>query len=67
LFSILGAFGRVVGAYKKTTGHEVAVKIIEKQDCGEQDIKRINEEANNLYKFNHVSSYLVFLLKKSDD
>jgi hypothetical protein len=46
-----------MGAYKKSTGHEVAVKIIEKENCGEKDIVRINEEANNLYKFNHVSSY----------
>ena len=53
LFS--GGFGRVVGACKKTTRHEVAIKIMEKENCTEQDMKRINEEVNNLYKFNHVS------------
>ena len=56
LFYILGAFGRVVGAYRKSTRRALAIKIIEKGNCGEQDIRRINEEIDNLYKFNHVSS-----------
>jgi serine/threonine protein kinase len=55
---ISGAFGRVMGASNKSTGQEVAVKIIEKANCGEQDIRRINDEINTLYKFNHVSSNL---------
>jgi hypothetical protein len=47
-----------MGASNKSTGQEVAVKIIEKANCGEQDIRRINDEINTLYKFNHVSSNL---------
>ncbi len=47
-----------MGAFKKSTRQEVAVKIMEKANCTEQDIRRINEEINNLYKFNHVNSNL---------
>ena len=45
-----------MGAYKKATHQEVAVKIVEKINCNEKDVQRINEEIENLYKFNHVSS-----------
>jgi serine/threonine protein kinase len=51
----IGAFGRVVGALNRSTGHEVAMKIMEKANCAEQDIQRIKGEINNLYKFSHVS------------
>jgi hypothetical protein len=44
-----------MGAYRKSTQQALAIKIIEKANCGEQDIRRINEEIDNLYKFNHVS------------
>jgi hypothetical protein len=54
---ILGAFGRVMRAYQKSTHQEVAVKIIEEANCTEQDIRRINGEINTLYKFNHVSKH----------
>ncbi|CAF3518175.1 unnamed protein product [Rotaria sp. Silwood1] len=48
-----GAFGRVMSAYRKSTNHEVAIKIMERDNCTEQDIRRINEEISNLYRFNH--------------
>lgn len=56
----LGAFGRVVGARKKSNREEVAVKIIAKANCDEQEMARINDEINNLYKFNHVIRHLFF-------
>jgi serine/threonine protein kinase len=40
----------------KSTGDDVAIKIIEKKDCNEQDLLRINGEINHLYKFNHVTN-----------
>ncbi|CAF3444975.1 unnamed protein product [Rotaria socialis] len=48
-----GAFGRVMKGYRKSTNHEVAVKIMEKANCSEQVIRQINGEITNLCKFNH--------------
>ncbi|CAF2511318.1 unnamed protein product [Rotaria sp. Silwood2] len=48
-----GAFGRVMAAYRKSTNQEVAIKVMERDNCTEQDIRRINEEISNLYRFNH--------------
>ena len=45
-----------MGAYKRSTKQEVAVKIMEKENCNEQDIQRINKEIEQLCRFNHVSS-----------
>ncbi|CAF1112150.1 unnamed protein product [Rotaria sordida] len=50
-----GAFGRVMAAYRKSTHREVAIKIMERDNCSEQDIRRINEEISNLYRFNHAN------------
>jgi hypothetical protein len=44
-----------MAAYRKSTRQEVAVKIVEKANATEQDVRRIDEEIENLYKFNHVS------------
>jgi hypothetical protein len=43
-----------MGVYRKSTHQGAAVKIIEKTDCSEQEIQRINGEIDYLYKFNHV-------------
>lgn len=48
----------MVSAHNKITKQEVAVKIIEKLNCDPTEMQRINGEAQNLYKFNHVSSNL---------
>ncbi|CAF1034693.1 unnamed protein product [Adineta ricciae] len=50
-----GGFGRVVGAIKKATKEPRAVKIIEKDNCSELEIKRINDEVQHLYTFNHIN------------
>jgi len=51
-----------MGGHRKSTHQEVAIKIIEKTDCSEQDIRRINEEINYLYKFNHVTFFFSIAL-----
>lgn len=45
-----------MGGYQKTTKRQVAIKIMEKGNCSAQDIQRINDEINKLYRFSHVSS-----------
>lgn len=42
--------------FRKSTNHEVAIKILQKTNCSAQDIQDINKEISNLREFNHVSS-----------
>ena len=53
---LAGQFGRVVGAYRKSSNQRVAIKVIEKTNFDDEDIRRSNEEINHLYKFNHVNT-----------
>ena len=61
-----GQFGRVVSGMRKSTHQEVAIKIIEKTNCDDRELRRINEEIDHLYKFNHVSpSQISFCVTQS--
>ncbi|CAF3593220.1 unnamed protein product [Adineta steineri] len=61
-----GAFGRVLGAYRKSTKQPVAIKVIEKNGSCE-DIQRINEEIVYLSKFSHINILKLEAYYERDD
>ncbi|UJR08347.1 hypothetical protein I4U23_012618 [Adineta vaga] len=62
-----GAFGRVMGAIKKANRESRAIKIIEKRNCTELEIRRITDEARHLYTFNHINILKLEAYYERDD
>ena len=48
-----GAFGVVKSAIEKTTGNEVAVKIIEKKNASVSEMSKTKQEVNILKQLSH--------------